>query len=144
MLLRIAQGLAVEMFEDQDTTINAVLIALFVITVGAWGFVDARRDAARCSDPDGRTDLTMIWLLAGIVAGIASGLASWVVGLFYDGLLVSGILTEVTTTAAFVALLVFIPAITGVFVGRTLVDRKAPAPTPRVVNDVFAAVQDDA
>jgi hypothetical protein len=80
-----------------------------------------------------------------------SGAVAWFISLFYTSVYVEGLLNELTTFAAFTALLVFLFAIAGVALGRWLVDRKAD-PTPhlhhahdddRADTDVFAAVRQD-
>jgi len=66
---------------------------------------------------------------------------------FYQALYTGGLMNEVTTFAAFTALLVFLPAVIAVAIGRWLVDRKAPAidrkagvdDGERADTDVFAA-----
>lgn len=91
----------------------------------------------------------MTWLLAGLFAGIVSGLVAWFIGIFYKNLYVEALLNEITTFAAFTALLTFLLAITGVALGRWLVDRKAPdlprrregEDDDRADTDVFAAVR---
>ena len=92
----------------------------------------------------------MTWLLAGLFAGVVSGAVAWFISLFYKSLYVEALLNELTTFAAFTALLVFLFAIAGVALGRWLVDRKAPeAPhhgtsvtdDDRADTDVFAAVR---
>jgi hypothetical protein len=89
----------------------------------------------------------MTWLLAGLFAGVVSGAVAWFISLFYKSLYVEGLLNELTTFAAFTALLVFLMAIAGVSLGRYLVDRNAPpvvrhgADDERADTDVFAAVR---
>ena len=51
---------------------------------------------------------------------------AWLISLVYKALYVGGLISEVTTFAAFTALLVFLPAILAVAIGRWLVDRNAP------------------
>jgi hypothetical protein len=92
----------------------------------------------------------MTWLLAGLFAGVTSGVAAWFVGLFYDNIYVDGLINEVTTFAAFTALLVFLTSVLGVAIGRWLVDRKTPdqprrrqGDDDRADTDVFAAQSDD-
>ena len=46
-----------------------------------------------------------------LVAGILSGAVSWLIALLYKGIYTGGLLNEVTTFAAFTALLVFVPGI---------------------------------
>jgi hypothetical protein len=79
-----------------------------------------------------------------------SGAVTWFISLFYKSLYVEALLNELTTFAAFTALLVFLFAVAGVALGRYLVDRKAPAAPhhgtsvtdeERADTDVFAAVR---
>jgi hypothetical protein len=116
--------------------------------VFVWGLIDGRGDARANPDPDRRGDLAMTWLLAGLFAGIVSGAVAWFISLFYKSLYVEGLINELTTFAAFTALLVFLVALAGVTIGRWLVDRNAPPVTrhrsgdeERTDTDVFAAVR---
>jgi H+/Cl- antiporter ClcA len=94
----------------------------------------------------------MTWLLAGLFAGVVSGAVAWFISLFYKSLYVEALLNEITTFAAFTALVVFLFAIAGVALGRWLVDRRAPevqhhgtsvSDDDRADTDVFAAVRHD-
>ena len=120
------------------------------IGVGLWGVLDGRADAVANPDPDRRQDLAMTWLLAGLLAGVLSGAVSWLIALLYDGLYTGGLISELTTFAAFTALAVFLPGVIGVAIGRWRVDRNPPAPGAaaaageRAETDVFSAVRDDA
>ncbi|EUA61435.1 hypothetical protein I542_1574 [Mycobacteroides abscessus 1948] len=117
VLVRVVQGLAISLWETHGTAINIVLVLVFLAAVTAWAVADGRGDAQRNPDPDRREDLAMWWLLGGIFAGVVSGLVIWLISLFNDGIYAASILAELTTTAAFVALLVFVPAMAGVFAG---------------------------
>ena len=146
-IVRLLQGALINAWETRAGLISVVLVVLFAIAVFVWGLVDGRSDARVNPDPDRRGDLAMTWLLAGLFAGIVSGIVAWFISLFYKSLYVEALINEVTTFAAFTALLVFLMAIAGVALGRYLVDRKAD-PTPhlhhaddeRADTDVFAAV----
>lgn len=146
VLVRVVQGLAISLWETHGTAINIVLVLVFLAAVTAWAVADGRGDAERNPDPDRREDLAMWWLLGGIFAGVVSGLVIWLISLFNDGIYAASILAELTTTAAFVALLVFVPAMAGVFAGRLLVDRKHKehAALQQSDTDVFQAVQEEA
>jgi hypothetical protein len=122
--------------------------------VFVWGFIDGQADARANPDPDRRGDLAMTWLLAGLFAGVVSGAVAWFISLFYTSLYVEALLNEITTFAAFTALVVFLFAIAGVSLGRWLIDRKlekqprrhhglaeAAADQERADTDVFAAVR---
>lgn len=148
VVLRLLQGALINAWQTQAGLISIVLLILFVIGVATWGVLDGRADAKAQPDPDRRQDLAMTWLLAGLLAGILSGAVSWLVALVYQGLYTGGLINEVTTFAAFTALLVFVPGIIGVAVGRWRIDRNPPprphgADEERADTDVFSAVRGD-
>jgi hypothetical protein len=151
VVLRLVQGKMINTWETKAQLISIVLVAIFAIAALIWGFFDGRSDAAAQPDPDRRLDLAMTWLLAGLVAGLLSGAAAWLISLFYTDIYAGGWLNELTTFAAFTALLTFVMATLGVGIGRFLVDRRYnrehPVPTHEGSGgpdtDVFAAVRDD-
>ncbi|BBZ33998.1 B-4DMT family transporter [Mycolicibacterium confluentis] len=151
VVVRLVQGTLINQFETQALLISVVALAVFGLIALLWGFADGRFDARANPDPDRRNDLAMTWLVAGLVAGLLSGAVCWLLSLLYPALYVGGLINELTTFAAFTALLVFLPSITAVAVGRWLVDRKAPPvqrkthslEESRTDTDVFAAVRDD-
>ncbi|ORV43317.1 hypothetical protein AWC00_10150 [Mycobacterium conspicuum] len=149
VVLRLVQGAMINAWQTQSGLISIVLLLLFVIGVAFWGVRDGRADATANPDPDRRADLAMTWLLAGLVAGILSGLVSWLIALFYTAIYTGGLLNEVTTFAAFTALIVFLPGIIGVALGRWRVDRNGPPVAERQADergadtDVFSAVRSD-
>lgn len=150
VVLRVVQGALINIWQTQSVLISIALLILFVIGVVVWGVLDGRADALANPDPDRRDDLAMTWLLAGLVAGLLSGAASWLVGLFDDVFYVGGLANELTTFAAFTALVVFLPAIAAVTGGRWSIDR-SPRPVgetsgadgDRADTDVFSAVRAD-
>jgi hypothetical protein len=152
VVVRVVQGTLINQFETKALLISISLLVLLVIAALVWGLFDGRADARANPDPDRRGDLAMTWLLAGLLAGVLSGVVAWLISLIYKALYVGGLISEVTTFAAFTALLVFLPAILAVAIGRWLVDRNESAPLDRHGNvieddradtDVFAAVRDD-
>lgn len=153
VVLRLFQGALINAWQTQAGLISIALLILYIIGVVVWGLIDGRADARANPDPDRRADLAMAWLLAGLVAGVLSGAVTWLIALFYRGVYVGGLINELTTFAAFTALIVFLPGMTGVAVGRWRVDRqleKAPvrhhglaATGERANTDVFAAVRAD-
>jgi MFS family permease len=150
VIVRLLQGAMINAWETRAGLISIVLVVLFAIAVFVWGLIDGRADARANPDPDRRGDLAMTWLLAGLFAGVVSGAVAWFISLFYKNLYVEALLNEVTTFAAFTALLTFLMAVAGFALGRWLVDRKADQ-TPhlhhagtdddRADTDVFAAVR---
>lgn len=150
VIVRLLQGAMINAWETKAGLISAILVAAFAVVVLVWGYADGRADARNNPDPERRDDLAMTWLLAGLFAGVVSGAVAWLIGVFYKSLYVEGLINEVTTFAAFTALLVFIFAIVGVALGHWLVDRKRPeqerrreSDDDRADTDVFAAVRDD-
>jgi MFS family permease len=149
VIVRLIQGALINLWETQALWISVVLVLLFAAGALAWGYVDGRADAQKNPDPDRRDDYAMTWLLAGLFAGVVSGFVAWFISLFYKALYAEGLINEVTTFAAFTALVVFVAAIIGVSLGRFLIDRKAPpvqrhgVDADRADTDVFAAVRPD-
>jgi uncharacterized membrane protein YfcA len=152
VIVRLLQGAMINAWETKAGLISIVLVVVFAIAVFIWGIVDGQADARANPDPDRREDLAMTWLLAGLFAGVLSGAVAWFISLFYKSVYVETLLNEVTTFAAFTALVVFLFAIAGVSLGRWLVDRRGPEVprhgTPvtdddRAETDVFAAVRHD-
>jgi hypothetical protein len=151
VVVRLFQGTLINVWQTQAVLISIVLLVLFLAGVVAWGLIDGREDAAANPDPDRRGDLAMTWLLAGLVAGLLSGAVAWLISVFYKAMYVGGLINELTTFAAFTALLVFLGAISGVSVGRWRVDRTgdykpqggAGGDEERADTDVFAAVRSD-
>ncbi len=123
VFIRLVQGAAINVWETKAALISITLVVLYAIAVLIWGFFDGRSNARANPDPDRREDLAMTWLLAGLFAGIVSGAVAWLISMFYKGLYVGGLINEVTTFAAFTALLTFVMAIAGVAVGHWTVDR---------------------
>ncbi|WIM88577.1 B-4DMT family transporter [Candidatus Mycobacterium wuenschmannii] len=152
VVVRVFQGSLISVLQTQATLISLVLLALFIVGVVIWGLIDGREDAASTPDPDRREDLAMTWLLAGLIAGLLSGVVTWLIAVFYKAVYVGGLINELTTFAAFTALVVFVGAICGVAVGRWRVDRagaykpqaaKTGGDDERADTDVFAAVRGD-
>ncbi|OBK78193.1 B-4DMT family transporter [Mycobacterium sp. 1274761.0] len=153
VFIRLVQGAAINAWETKAALISITLVVIYSVLVFIWGLADGRSDARANRDPDRRQDLSMTWLLAGLFAGIVSGAVAWLISLFYKSLYVGGLINELTTFAAFTALLTFVFAIAGVALGHWLVDRKTPDEPrkrhgdaadddeERADTDVFAAVR---
>ncbi len=149
VVVRLFQGSLINVWQTQAALISIALLILFLAGVVFWGVIDGREDAASNPDPDRRSDLAMTWLLAGLVAGLLSGAVTWLIGVFYKALNVGGLINELTVYAAFTALLVFLGGISGVTLGRYLIDRagaykpQSGGEEDRADTDVFAAVRSD-
>src|ERR1700744_3712844 len=152
VVVRLFQGTLINVWQTHAGLISIVLLLLFIVGVVAWGLIDGREDAAASPDPDRRDDLAMTWLLAGLVAGLLSGAVTWLISVFYKAVYVGGLINELTTFAAFTALVVLLGAISGVAIGRWRVDRTGAYPPQsgnrggdedRADTDVFAAVRSE-
>lgn len=149
IVLRLVQGTLINTYPTQAGLISLVLVVIFGLAALAWGFLDGTADARANPDPDRRRDLAMRWLLAGLVAGVISGIVTFLISLVYKNVYAEGLVPEISTIAAFTALLIFLPAMLSVAVGRAIVDRRRPPQARRRVNEdgsefnVFDAVRDD-
>lgn len=150
VVLRLFQGALINAFQSQAGLISIGLVFLYLIVVVVWGLIDGRADAREQPDPDRRKDLAMTWLLAGLLAGVLGGAVVWLISMFYTGLYTGGLINEVSTFAAFTALLVFLPGMGAVTLGRWLIDRKGAYASKssgddddRADTDVFDAVHED-
>jgi hypothetical protein len=153
VVVRLFQGALINAWQEWAMWISVVLLLLFIVCAAVWGAIDGRADATANRDPDRRQDLAMTWLLAGLIAGVVSGAVCWLIALVYKGIYTGGLLNEVTTFAAFTALVVFLSGIIGVTFGRWRMDRQFEK-TPEKHHglgdkgrdgdtDVFAAVRGD-
>ena len=144
VFVRLAQGTLVNASPTNAGTISAVLVLLFGLAAAVWGFLDGTADARANPDPDRRRDLAMRWLVAGLIAGALSGLVASIIAMFDAAIYAEGPVTEISVFAAFTALVVFIPAIFAVSMGRKLVDRRRPdLPRHHSDGDVFESVLED-
>lgn len=151
VVIRLIQGVLINAFESKAGLISLVLMILFAIGVMIWAYSDGRDDAKAHPDPDRRDDLAMTWLGAGLVAGLLSGLVAWIIGQFDKALYISTFFNELTSFAAFTALLIFVTAVAAVTLGRRRVDKDyekmphrhhglAAEGQPQEATDVFATV----
>lgn len=148
VLLRLVQGTLINTYPTSSGTISVLLMAIFCVGALIWGFVDGMADARANPDPDRRRDLAMRWLIAGLVAGVVSGAVVWLISLIYRNVYADGLGPEVTAFAAFTALVVFLPSMLAVAIGRWSVDRsRTDEPHRRGADgsevDVFEVVRDD-
>jgi hypothetical protein len=126
VLLRLVQGSLINASPTNAGTISFWLCALFGLAAFIWALFDGMADARANPDPDRRRDLAMRWLLAGLVAGVLSGLVTWLISLVYKAVYVDGLGPELIVFPAFTCLLIFLPAMFAVAIGRWLVDRRRP------------------
>jgi len=143
----VKDGLA--MRHGKDLTWSQVVMAANTPMLLKAGLVEGNTDAGVLASGQVAGILDDLPSCAELIDGIVSGAVAWFIHLFYSSLYVEGLINELTTFAAFTALLVFLLSIAGVTIGRWLVDRHAPEVTrhggahedERADTDVFAAVR---
>lgn len=137
VLVRVLLGAALVQWPLQGSVLRwgSLLVVVFVALI--WGGIDGIRDRRANPDPDRGADLTMLWLKAGAITGLLGGFLTWLVDAITPiPVGVKSLFFELTSGAAFTVLLVFLPAMLAVTVGRLLVRREQansaeqPAPEP--------------
>lgn len=126
VLLRLVQGTLINANPTNAGIISLALCTLFGVAAFLAGLLDGLGDARANPDPDRRRDLAMRWLLAGLVAGVLSGLVTWIISRFYGGVYADSLGPELIVFPAFTTLLIFLPAMFAVTLGRWIVDRRRP------------------
>ena len=149
VVTRVVLGLAVTQWPLHGSSLRWVSLAFVVLVALLWGGLDGIRDARTAVDEESGADLTMMWLKAAAVAGVLAGAVSWLIGATTGIALGDNTLFfELTSGAAFTILLVFLPAILAVTVGRFLVRREArksgatAAPVAAGATAAYASEQD--
>jgi len=144
VLLRLVQGTLINANPTKAGIISLALVVLFGVAAFLGGLFDGMADARASADPDRRRDLAMRWLLAGLVAGVVSGLVTWAISQFYGAVYADSLGPELVVFPAFTALLIFLPAMLAVALGRFLVDRRRPVEHHlHRGGDVFDSVYDE-
>lgn len=135
--LRAVLGLAMVYWPTQGTWMRLLCLVVLIGAAVAWGIRDGRRAKAANLAGEDEPDLTIRWLTAGVVGGIGSGLLAWIVEWIprFD-LGDNGFLFELTAGAAFIVLLIFVPAAIGLGIGRWLVGRKEDASEPEPTGQI--------
>ena len=126
VVLRTLLGFGMIYWPTNGSWMRIVCLVVLIVAGVAWGLLDGRSDRRANPDPErGGADLTMRWLTAGVVGGLGSGLVSWILDFVpkFD-LGENGLLFELTAGAAFIVLMIFIPAMIGVGIGRFVVGRE--------------------
>ena len=121
VVARILLGLAIAQWPLSGSSLRWVALAGVVLAAAVWGFVDARRDRRSGAN----ADLLILWLKAGLFGGVLAGALAWLVDLLpvFD-LGDNSLLFELTSGAAWPALLIFVPAMAGVGVAHRIENRR--------------------
>ncbi|WP_154789463.1 B-4DMT family transporter [Nocardia aurantiaca] len=132
--LEILLGFGMRYWPTSGAWMRILSLIVLVAAVIAWGWLDGRSDRRANPDPEHGADLTMRWLKAALAGGIGAGLVAWILD-FIPGFDLGdqGLVFNITSGAAFIVLLIFIPGMLGVALGRWLAGRdgkkNAPATT---------------
>ncbi|MGW6377925.1 B-4DMT family transporter [Rhodococcus sp. NPDC055112] len=149
VVTRVVLGLAVTQWPLHGSSLRWISLAFVVLVALLWGGLDGIRDARSAVDEESGADLTMMWLKAAALAAVLAGAVTWLVGAI-TGIAVGDntLFFELTSGAAFTILLVFLPAMLAVAVGRFLVRREArksgatAAPAAAGAAGAYASEQD--
>ncbi|WP_245401546.1 B-4DMT family transporter [Nocardia albiluteola] len=126
VVLRTVLGFGMIYWPTQGSWMRLLCLIVLVATGVVWGLADGRGDRRANPDPErGGVDLTMRWLKAAIAGGLGSAVAAWLLDFVpkFD-LGDNGLGFEITAGAAFILLMIFVPAMIGVAAGRFLVTRE--------------------
>lgn len=124
VVVRVLLGAALIQWPLQGSVMRWAGLVVVVAAALVWAGLDGIRDRRAHPDPDDGADLTMRWLAAGAVTGVVGGAVTWLVDTVTPiPVGVKSLFFELTSGAAFTVLLVFLPAMAAVTVGRYLVGR---------------------
>ncbi|MGW0176016.1 B-4DMT family transporter [Rhodococcus sp. NPDC003322] len=154
VVTRVVLGIAITAWPLHGSLMRWLGIIVVVLAALVWAGIDGIRDARAHPAEGDEADLTMRWLKAAAVAGLLSGAVCWLVGAVSDiALGENSLFFELTSGAAFTLLLVFVPAMLAVAVGRFIAHRDAekgeraavaaPAQVPVAVGAAGAAEATD-
>ncbi|HLS75241.1 MAG TPA: B-4DMT family transporter [Nocardia sp.] len=124
--LRVALGFAMANWPTNGVWFRLLCLLVLLGAVVAWGMLDGRRDREAHPDPERGSDLTIRWLQAAALGGIGSSAVCWLLD-FLPGFDLgdNGMLFELTACSAFFLLLIFVPGLAGIGLGRMLAGRSA-------------------
>jgi hypothetical protein len=119
VVARLLLGYAMLARPTNSGWLRPVLFAVVLLTAVLWGLVDGRRDRARSSSSDPGVDSTRAWLVSSVAAGVGSGVASWLLDFVPTVHMGDNpLFFELTSGAAFIVLILFLPGTLGVTLGR--------------------------
>ncbi|MFD0361102.1 B-4DMT family transporter [Nocardia sp. GCM10030253] len=124
VVLRTVLGFAMVYWPTHGGWMRMLALVVLLGVIVCWGVLDGRKDRAAHPDPERGSDLTILWLKAGVAGGLGSSLVAWILDWLprFD-LGDNGLLFELTASASFIVLLIFVPALLGVAIGRMLAGR---------------------
>ncbi len=119
VVLRVLLGFAMGFVPTYGVWLRLLCLVVLIGAAVAWGIADGRADRRANPNPERGADLTILWLQAAVAGGIGCGLVSWLLDFVPRvDLGDAGLLFEATAASAFIVLLIFVPALVGVAVGR--------------------------
>ncbi|GAB2517109.1 B-4DMT family transporter [Nocardia heshunensis] len=131
VVLETLLGFGMMSWPTAGAWMRILCLIVLVVAIVTWGVLDGRADRQANPDPEQGSDLTMRWLKAALAGGVGAGLVAWLLDFIpkFD-LGDQGLLFNVTSGAAWIVLLIFIPGMLGVTVGRWLTGREHKKSTP--------------
>ncbi|TQM31863.1 B-4DMT family transporter [Nocardia bhagyanarayanae] len=137
--LRTVLGFAMVQWPTQGAWMRMLCLLVLLVAIVGWGVLDGHKDRVAHPDPERGSDLTIRWLKAAVAGGLGSGAVSWLLDFLprFD-LGDNGLLFELTAGASFIILLIFIPGLVGVGIGRMLAGRRSDKGTPSLTKPAAA------
>ncbi|GGC59259.1 B-4DMT family transporter [Hoyosella rhizosphaerae] len=135
--IRALLGIGIYTWPESGST--QVSIALIVaLAIGfVWPLLDGYSDGKEFEDEEDRADLTILWLKSLTAGAVISGFVSWLLTFAIPGIGGFNLFVELTIGAGFLILLLSIPALIGIMLGRFLGDRARRRSTPPVEEDEY-------
>lgn len=124
IVVRVILGIGIFALPEQGSTQKMIALLVLLIVPTVWSYFDGHADAYNHADPEDREDLTMMWLYAALIGALIAGAVCWALKHIVPGIGTTSIFFELTVGAAFVTLLIAVPATFGMLIGRQLGERK--------------------
>lgn len=117
VVARVVLALAVAAAPTSGSMLQILTLIAVILVALVWGGLDGIASGRRGEHDD--TDHTMVWLKASLIAGVGAGFLSWLFTAIANiAVSANTLVFEVTAGAAFTVLLVFVPAVIAVTIGR--------------------------
>ncbi|TSD94632.1 hypothetical protein FOS14_20200 [Skermania sp. ID1734] len=124
VVVRVIVGLLIIKWPLHGDVVRWVSLVVVLAIALIWGLFDGRRDRRANPEAEDGADLTMLWLKAGIVGALVAGIVCWILDLVGIDVSSNGLFFEITSGAAWTTLIIFVPAMLGVAIGRLLANRE--------------------
>ena len=119
VVARVILGIVITEAPLQGVLSRNVAFGIVLLVALLWAGVDGIIDARKHQLVEDRTDLILRWIITGVITGVAAGLiCNLLERVGADGLGSQSLFFDLTSGAAGTALMVIVPAVIGIAVGR--------------------------